>query len=330
MIVKNEEAVLKRCLDSLKPIVDEMIIVDTGSTDRTKEIAREYTDKVYDFAWVDDFSAARNASFEKAGCDYIYVADADEVLDEENQQEFLKLKQVLLPEIEIVQMLYCNQLECGTTYNFDEEYRPKLYKRIRTFCWEDPVHEAVRLQPVVYDSDIRIQHRPLTPHGSRDIDIFEKQAAKGHSLSKRLNNMYARELLMTGTKEQFQRAIPYFQKIAEGESASHSIDEVREAFCILCHAYRLMGKTVPFLKNALKTVADQPCSEVLCELGDYYLEEENDLEEAAMWYYNAAFESEPILTISSGRQYPVSQLVTICRRQGKTEEAQNYQKLLDC
>ena len=60
MIVKNEEKVLGRCLDSAKEIADEIIIVDTGSTDRTKEIAAEYTEKIYDFKWNDDFSAARN------------------------------------------------------------------------------------------------------------------------------------------------------------------------------------------------------------------------------------------------------------------------------
>ena len=66
MIVKNEEKVLARCLDSLEGLMDEIIIVDTGSTDRTKEIAAGYTDKIYDFEWVDDFSAARNFSFSKA------------------------------------------------------------------------------------------------------------------------------------------------------------------------------------------------------------------------------------------------------------------------
>ena len=60
MIVKNEERVLERCLDSLRGLMDELIIVDTGSADRTKEIAARYTDKIYDFAWVGDFSAARN------------------------------------------------------------------------------------------------------------------------------------------------------------------------------------------------------------------------------------------------------------------------------
>ena len=60
MIVKNEESVLARCLDSVASMMDEIIIVDTGSTDRTKEIAAQYTSRIYDFTWWDDFSDARN------------------------------------------------------------------------------------------------------------------------------------------------------------------------------------------------------------------------------------------------------------------------------
>lgn len=62
MIVKNEEKILARCLDSVADLVDEIVIVDTGSTDATKKIAANYTDKIYDFTWVDDFSAARQTS----------------------------------------------------------------------------------------------------------------------------------------------------------------------------------------------------------------------------------------------------------------------------
>lgn len=78
MIVKNEEAILERCLDSLEGLMDEIIIVDTGSTDNTKQVALKYTDKVYDFSWCDDFAAARNFSFSKATKEYIYAPDADE------------------------------------------------------------------------------------------------------------------------------------------------------------------------------------------------------------------------------------------------------------
>ena len=63
MIVKNEEKTLGRCLDSVKDIVDEIIIVDTGSDDNTKKIASQYTKRIYDFKWNDDFAAARNYSF---------------------------------------------------------------------------------------------------------------------------------------------------------------------------------------------------------------------------------------------------------------------------
>ena len=137
MIVKNEERVLARCLDSVADLMDEIIIVDTGSDDRTKEIAAKYTDRIYDFKWIDDFSAARNFAFSKAEMDYIYSADADEVLSEENRERFKILKENLLPEIEIVQMKYGNQLQFGTVYNFDEEYRPKLFKRNSTLISGD-------------------------------------------------------------------------------------------------------------------------------------------------------------------------------------------------
>lgn len=80
MIVRNEEDVLGRCLASAADLMDEIIIVDTGSTDHTKEIAAEYTEKIYDFPWIDDFSAARNTAFSKANCDYCMWLDADDIL----------------------------------------------------------------------------------------------------------------------------------------------------------------------------------------------------------------------------------------------------------
>ena len=73
-------------------LMDEIIIVDTGSTDSTKEIAARYTDKIYDFSWCDDFAAARNFSFSKATQEYIYAPDADEVLDDTNRRRFMMLK----------------------------------------------------------------------------------------------------------------------------------------------------------------------------------------------------------------------------------------------
>lgn len=81
MIVKNEEECLPRCLDSVKDVVDEIIIVDTGSTDSTKEIARHYGAKLFDFEWINDFSSARNFSLDQASGEWILVLDADEELE---------------------------------------------------------------------------------------------------------------------------------------------------------------------------------------------------------------------------------------------------------
>ncbi|MFF2912226.1 glycosyltransferase [Paenibacillus sp. NPDC057934] len=83
MIVKDEEELLPRCLDSVTGIADEIIIVDTGSTDRTKQIAEEYSAKLYDYTWSNDFAAARNESLRYASGKWILVLDADEYLAKE-------------------------------------------------------------------------------------------------------------------------------------------------------------------------------------------------------------------------------------------------------
>lgn len=87
IIGKNEEKVLDKCLSALMPFGYEIIFIDTGSTDQTKHIALQYTEKVYDFEWINDFSAARNYSISKATYEYILVVDCDEVITEINQSE---------------------------------------------------------------------------------------------------------------------------------------------------------------------------------------------------------------------------------------------------
>lgn len=81
MIVKNEESTIARCLESVKPIVDEIIIIDTGSTDRTVEIAKDFGGQVHPFAWRDDFSAARNESLAHCNGEWALIVDADEAID---------------------------------------------------------------------------------------------------------------------------------------------------------------------------------------------------------------------------------------------------------
>ncbi|MCR4902322.1 MAG: glycosyltransferase family 2 protein [Butyrivibrio sp.] len=324
MIVKNEEKRLAKCLDCLKTLADEIIIVDTGSTDKTKEIAQGFGAKIYDFEWCEDFAAARNFAFSKASCEYIYSADADEELDEENIERFRFVKEALSdnPEVDIVQMYYCNQLAYQTVYNYDKEYRPKLYKRVRNFVWEDRIHEKVRLNPVVFDSDVEIMHYPSENHAARDLSLFRKQIGEGEPISSRMLGMYARELMMAGTDEDFYKSEEFFEQVCLDDN--RSLDDVKQASVILVHLAVLKDDIEKLLKYAIKDIASESSSEVCYELGNYY-ENHGDIDEAIIWYYNAAYETEPIIDIKKGSEMPVRKLVSCYRMLGNEEQAVYYE-----
>lgn len=305
MIVKNEEKVLARCLDSLEGLFDEIIIVDTGSTDSTKDIALKYTDNVYDFQWIDDFSAARNFAFSKCTKEYIYSADADEILDEVNYQKFKLLKETLVPEIEIVQMWYVNTHEFATTENFEKERRPKLYKRLRNFTWIDPIHESVNLNPVLYDSDIEIIHKPLNSHSKRDFHVFIKALERGEGISPKLHRMYADELLISGELSDYEEAENYF--VSSIYDTNLDQDNITRSYCVLTKLYRLKGVDSQFFKYALKNIVIKPCSEICYELGLYY-QELGDYDEACMWYQNAISETVPISDATSNNKKPLEKM----------------------
>lgn len=327
MIVKNEEAVLGRCLDSLKGIADEIVIVDTGSTDRTKEIAALYTSRIYDFTWIHDFAAARNFAFSKATCDYIYSADADEVLEEKDRQKFLCLKQVLLPEVEIVEMIYVNPENCNMVYNFTREPRPKLFKRLREFRWIDPIHETVALDPLVYSSDIEIQHRPQSLHSQRDFEAFQRELKRSGHLSDRLYSMYAKELYISGTKEDFVAAVPWFEQRLE---QSLSEEARTEAVCVLAKHESLQNMREQLLSRVLAEVAANPApaAELCYLMGQYYEQTGNDAE-AIFWYKKAALEAECYVCISYGGEAALRQAIRLMKQRGCEREAMQYEKMLE-
>ena len=193
MIVKDEENVIRRCLDSVVNIVDEIIIVDTGSTDKTKEIAKEYTDKIYDFKWIDDFSEARNFSFSKASKEYILWMDADEYFDKENQEKLINLKSNLTDNIDSItfetNMLGYNN-ECFTFIG----RRNRIVKKDKNFKWIGFVHEYIDLSGEILDSDICIIHHKLKSVSDRNLNLYKKNLKAGNKLSDRDLYYYGKEL----------------------------------------------------------------------------------------------------------------------------------------
>ena len=157
MIVRNEEQVIARCLDSVQGIADEYIIVDTGSTDRTKEIISTYTQKDYEFQWIHDFAAARNYSFEQATGDYILWLDADDVLLEKDREKLLELKASLNPAYDSVMMDYVLSRD-GQGNAQMLTRRNRLVKRSSGFRWVNPVHEVLVVSGNVIHVPIEISH----------------------------------------------------------------------------------------------------------------------------------------------------------------------------
>lgn len=141
MIVKNEEDNLDRCLKSAQGIADEVIIVDTGSTDSTVEIAKKYTSNIYFFEWINDFAAARNYSISKASGDWILVLDADDEVPYKFKNKIKELTKDTAVD------LYCfNTLSLSTENdkkNITLNLNPRLFQNKPGYRFKGVIHEQL-------------------------------------------------------------------------------------------------------------------------------------------------------------------------------------------
>lgn len=141
IIAKNEEKHIGQCLQALLPLEEEIIVVDTGSADATKEIAANYTGHLFDFTWVDDFSAARNFSIEKASNDWVLILDCDEYItgfDKGAILAFMESHPQSIGQIELHNVLG----ETGKKQNMYLDYVERFFDR-RLFHYEGAIHEQI-------------------------------------------------------------------------------------------------------------------------------------------------------------------------------------------
>lgn len=284
MIVKNEEAVIKRCLSSIYNIVDEIIIVDTGSTDKTKKIVKKFTDKIYDFEWVDDFSKARNYAFSLAKMDYQMWLDADDVISKEDADKLIELKKTLENDVDVVTMKYHTHFDEYGNPIFTST-RERLLKRTSGFYWRDPVHEYIPMRGKIYDSDIAILHKndhKKDIKNDRNIKIYEKRLNNGEVFDARSTYYYARELK---DHERYEEATQYFNKfISDGKGW---IEDNISACLALSECYFYLNKPSDALRILFQSfVYDLPRAETCCEIA-YNYKRKNDFQKAIYWFKTA-------------------------------------------
>lgn len=330
MIVRNEEARLGRCLASVKDAVDEIVILDTGSTDGTKAVARRYTDRVYDYVWKDDFADARNTSFSYAAKPYILWLDADDVLDPEEAEKLCALKARLDGSVDAVMLPY--------HYAFGPDGKPSLvFERERIvrqaagFSFAGVVHEAMAVSGHVLHADVVIRHTGQHGESSnrRNLSIYETWRARGREMSARDWYYYARELKSAGELAKAEAAFAAFLEM-DGWSVNRLDALILRGECLAQLGRRQEAKRSFFA--AMEHGA--PRAEALCALGACFLAEE-DLRAAAHWYRAALLCEMPqascAFTFPEAYGYiPLMQLCVILSRLGDDVEASrmNEQALL--
>jgi Tfp pilus assembly protein PilF len=237
MIVKNEESTLARCLETVRSIVDEIVIADTGSTDRTVQIARSYGARVVDVAWEDDFSKARNAALRHGRCDWVLFLDADELLDPVEAKEIAAL--VANPAVMGYDVPIWNYVSTLTTRmlnrparrnpnrmeavrhfpGYVEHVNVRLFRRHPEILFEGRVHEGVadgmkRKGLTVAPANFIVHHLGIAedgPEHNRKMSYYQELGRK--KLEEAPDDVLAHYELGLGELEHFHNprgALQYF------------------------------------------------------------------------------------------------------------------------
>ena len=184
MIVKNEAENLTSCIHSVKSAVDEIIVVDTGSTDNTREIARQLGAKVFDFLWCDNFSAARNESIRRATGDYILWLDADDRVDESEVKKIRHLKRTFDSNKDKAYYLVINSQSSVDGETLFQQLR--IFPNVNGARFEGGIHEQIfhilsALGIQLVKTDIVIRHTGyhdalvIVEKSERNLKILKKE-----------------------------------------------------------------------------------------------------------------------------------------------------------
>lgn len=317
IICKNEEANLLRLLPKLD-FADQIVVVDTGSTDNSVGVASKYAD-VYYYKWRNDFAKARNYAISKATCDYVMWLDCDDDLpdntivgikrwlnDDNRQQDYVYLK---------YRMGYDSQFWF---------WRERIIRRCTQCKFKGFIHEAICPFGKTNFIDCEIIHTSTADHSARNLAIYQDALTHNRRFSLRDKFYYARTLLENGLSTE---AIPILRKVAANPK-TYIVDRV-SAYKLLARDYLKRGDyslSLKMLSNSV--VLLPPDAETCCLFGDAYYGVVNYVY-ASRWYELALQTLAQVGFINDyyKRLYPFIQLSVCWWRQGDVRKAKYYHKL---
>ncbi|MCP3683061.1 MAG: glycosyltransferase [bacterium] len=283
MIARNEESCLEKCLNSVKDIVDEIIVVDSKSTDKTLEIAKKFNAKTFDFEWQDDFSAARNFSLSKATKDWILILDADEIIAERDLNKIKKLTESKdIQAFLLIQLNYSNEKGLGfielqnktpESFDFAGCYPSpivRLFRNNKGIKFDGKVHETV--DESLQDKKVALSTLPIHHYQELKgketfrekqlnyLDLLEKDAA----LNPSADRLHKIGIIHYRFNKNYEKAIENFEKAIKLNSNDPSI------FIDLGSALAQQKKYDEAIVNFKKSVEIKPTASAFYNLGLIY------------------------------------------------------------
>ena len=290
MIVRNEEHNLPHCLQSAQGLFDEIVIVDTGSTDRTKAIAEEYGAIIVDFAWIDDFAAARNVSLAHATGDYAFWLDADDVIDPPEREKIKALLARLRTDRKAAYVVRCacDPSPGGIGGNTVVDH-VRLFPVRDDVRWKYRVHEQIL--PSLRQANVPVRWSDITVRHTGYVDL----ALRGRKLDRDINILLA-ELAerphdpfvlfnlgaITVERESWPQALDYLCRSLRGSAPADSI--TRKLFALISRCQQMLGNTQAALNACTEGLSfDQDDAELWFRKAVLHRQRHEPAEAEACW-----------------------------------------------
>lgn len=332
MIVKNEESNLGRCLGSIADLVDEIVIADTGSQDRTRDIARQFGAKIVEFPWCDHFGAARNASLREVTGDWCLWLDADDSLDQPNRQKMAELFSKLGNERDAYSLKVRSAMD---PQHINERIldQVRLFPRHDEIRWDYRIHEQIlpavrRLGGNVRWADAVIDHHGYTNEAARKGKLERNLRLLEIDYTDRPTDPYTLFNLGWSTLDMGnqEKALFYLRKSLELSSPDSSV--VRKIYCLIAQVEKQQGRLEAALATCQRGLKTCPDDVELAFEEALLLKQSRDLQ-------GATRAIERILALPQGKYFasvdPILRegksrllLAEIYRIQGRLQEAEAH------